>query len=379
MGKDIGGELMSKLVCHVMKFGASDIKGLQIHNQRETQKTLENNPDIDPSRISQNYDLHTGDRNINYNHAVKNRIKEGYTGERAVRKDAVTMVGVLVSSDREFFNKLSPEQQREFFKTAYDYVAERYGRENIIAARVHMDETTPHMHLHLVPLTADGRLSAKELFDRKNLLKLQQELPMRLQQAGFDIQRGEGRDPHKETIEWKREQAAKELIELRRSENELHKQKAELDSEIERLAKTKDSREKINAFEEKRLAEAKNRLFGSAVHVDQESFKYLCKNARAGVAHRDELKAANQKIKQLTERIEANAPKVLLGNKTQAMLDNDPKFKRQFQAAEVRREKTLAEKMANKIAQAMPQRGRSVGLRLKLGDDDDERGPKYKL
>ena len=90
------------------------------------------------------------------------------------------------------------------------------------------------------------------------------------------------------------------------------------------------------------------------MHVDQESFKYLCKNARAGIAHRDELKAANQKIKHLTERIEANAPKVLLGNKTQAMLDNDPKFKRQFQAAEVRREKTLAEKWLIKWRKRCP-------------------------
>ena len=95
------------------------------------------------------------------------------------------MVGVLVSSDREFFNKLSPEQQREFFKTAYDYVAERYGRENIVAARVHMDETTPHMHLHLVPLTADGRLSAKELFDRKTYSSFSKNFPCDYSRPGL--------------------------------------------------------------------------------------------------------------------------------------------------------------------------------------------------
>ena len=43
-----------------MKFKMSDIKGIQIHNQRESEKTLENNPDIDRERINQNYDLHTG-------------------------------------------------------------------------------------------------------------------------------------------------------------------------------------------------------------------------------------------------------------------------------------------------------------------------------
>ena len=373
---------MSYVVAHVQKLKSSDVRGMQIHNQRESEQTYRNNPEMDKSRTDLNYDLHAqGD--VNYNHEIKNRIAEGRVGDGAIRKDATVAVSILVSSDQKFFEGLSDERKREFFQAAYDYAAEKYGRENIVSARVHMDETTPHIHITTVPLTADGRLSAKDLFNRQSLRDLQDELPRKLQSLGFEIDRGQPRNEtmrkHVEINEFKRQTLAQETIAIRRSENELHKQKAELDSEIERLTKTKDSREKINAFEEKRLAEAKNRLFGSAVHVDQESFKYLCKNARAGVAHRDELKAANQKIKQLTERIEANAPKVLLGNKTQAMLDNDPKFKRQFQAAAVRREKTLAEKMANKMAQAMPQRGRSVGLRLKLSDDDEERGPKYKL
>ena len=53
-----------------------------------------------------------------------------------------------------------------------DYFAERYGEENIISAVVHIDETTPHLHLNLIPI-ADGRLCAKTLFDRKELQNLQ--------------------------------------------------------------------------------------------------------------------------------------------------------------------------------------------------------------
>lgn len=37
-----------------------------------------------------------------------------------------------------------------------------------------MDETTPHLHLNLIPI-ADGRLCAKQLFDRKALQGLQTE------------------------------------------------------------------------------------------------------------------------------------------------------------------------------------------------------------
>ena len=51
--------------------------------------------------------------------------------------------------------------------------AERYGEENIIAAVVHNDESTLHMHLNLMPVTKDGRLCSKQLFDKPQLQKLQ--------------------------------------------------------------------------------------------------------------------------------------------------------------------------------------------------------------
>ncbi|MCH3737880.1 plasmid recombination protein, partial [Campylobacter coli] len=76
---------------------------------------------------------------------------------------------IIISSDSEFFKKLTPEQEREFFKTAYDFYCEKYGKENVISAMVHKDETTPHLHLLIVPLTKDGRLCAKELFDRETI------------------------------------------------------------------------------------------------------------------------------------------------------------------------------------------------------------------
>lgn len=53
---------------------------------------------------------------------------------------------------------------------------------------VHVDETTPHLHLNFVPIN-DGRLSSKSLFDRKKLAELQTEL---WEQVGkkYGLQRG---------------------------------------------------------------------------------------------------------------------------------------------------------------------------------------------
>jgi len=58
----------------------------------------------------------------------------------------------------------------------------------MLSAVVHVDETTPHLHLNFVPIN-DGRLSSKSLFDRQKLAELQTEL---WEQVGkkYGLQRG---------------------------------------------------------------------------------------------------------------------------------------------------------------------------------------------
>ena len=349
----------------------SDIKGIQIHNQRESEKTLENNPDIDRERIGQNYDLHTGDRDINYNHVVKDRLKAGYASETAIRKDAVTMVGVLVSSDREFFSKLTLEQQKQFFQTAYDYVAERYGRENIVSARVHMDETTPHMHLHLVPLTKDGRLSAKELFDRKNLLKLQQEMPARLQQAGFQIEKGEGRNPHKDTLTWKSEQAAKAVVQLGEQEKALQEQAQGLSRRESQIKDGYGQWHDIDALYERKMAETKgfiSLLDSDTVKLSKAEFRDLCMKAQAGIGQKTKLQELSTELSYWKGHGKGKEPVLKLGEKVQKMLNENPQFKRQFAAAEQRHEQSLAAKLAQQMKAPI----RRPGLKADLDPDDDK-------
>ena len=70
------------------------------------------------------------------------------------------------------------------------FAAKRFGSANIIAATVHMDKDTPHMHLDFVPLTADGRLSAKSVLGgRKEMQQLQDDF---FEQVGkkFGLERG---------------------------------------------------------------------------------------------------------------------------------------------------------------------------------------------
>jgi hypothetical protein len=194
---------MSYAVPRVQKFTAGSVKGIQIHDRREKEYS-HSNPDIDFSRTKDNYDLH--EQSGSYNQAVNKRIGQ-LDLTRAVRKDAIVMSQVLVTSDHSFFEGLDKEQQAEFFKKSYDFLADRYGKENIISATVHMDERTPHMHFNFVPVTADGRLSAKSLFTPKTLSDLHDKF---YEQVGksYGLERGEPKESgkrriHLETAEYK--------------------------------------------------------------------------------------------------------------------------------------------------------------------------------
>lgn len=162
---------MSVGIVRVQKMTARSVKGIQIHDRREKDGLSHSNKDIDWERSRQNYDLHP-DQNGNFNQAVKERINQ-LNLRKAVRKDAIVMAQVLVTSEHEFFERLSIEQQEKFFKDSYRYLADRYGKENIISSTVHLDEYTPHMHFNFVPVTEDGRLSAKSILTRKSLIEQQ--------------------------------------------------------------------------------------------------------------------------------------------------------------------------------------------------------------
>ena len=204
---------MSFLVCHAMKYGLTDLRGVSIHNNRESSNS--SNPDIDYSRTELNFDALTGESgnpHINYHTEVKKRIEANYVGKKAIRKDAVRLVSIVVSSDHYFFANMDNAETKRFFKVAAEHLAERFGRENVVAAKVHLDETTPHMHFTFVPLR-DGRLTAKTIIDQKALISLQNDLPKVMQAAGFNVQRGieKSENKHIEQRIYKRNLKAQEL------------------------------------------------------------------------------------------------------------------------------------------------------------------------
>ena len=79
------------------------------------------------------------------------------------RKDAVLAVEYMMGASPEWWKEATPGQQADFFKQSKQWLADKFGADRIFVATIHRDETSPHLSAFVVPLTADGRLSAKEL------------------------------------------------------------------------------------------------------------------------------------------------------------------------------------------------------------------------
>ncbi|EBU2869333.1 plasmid recombination enzyme [Salmonella enterica] len=90
------------------------------------------------------------------------------------RKDAVLAVEYVMTASPEWWTKADQEQQADFFDQAHKWLADKYGADRIITATIHRDETSPHLSAFVVPLTQDGRLSAKEFIGNRSKMTADQ-------------------------------------------------------------------------------------------------------------------------------------------------------------------------------------------------------------
>lgn len=165
-----GGNKVGYAVVHMMKIKSGAVGGIQSHNNREHEPKT--NPDVDMSRSEDNYDLISCD---NYKRSIKEKMSNLVESSRAVRKDAVVVCNFIVTSDNETMDALGADRQREFFQDSVKWFSDRYGADRVLNATVHMDETTPHLHIGVMPITQDGRLSAKAIFTKTEMKAIQTE------------------------------------------------------------------------------------------------------------------------------------------------------------------------------------------------------------
>ncbi|MCL1831039.1 MAG: plasmid recombination protein [Oscillospiraceae bacterium] len=162
-------------MAHVAKYQMSAVGALAAHFQRKEDMNGEyvcfKNRDIDGNRTHLNYNL-APVREKGQIAFVKQRLSEV---EHVKRSNINVMCAWVLTLPKGF-----PEEQR-FFEEAYNFMAERYGEENVISAYVHKDEAQPHIHFAFVPVK-DNRLAASKVIDLQELQSFHPELKAHLEE-----------------------------------------------------------------------------------------------------------------------------------------------------------------------------------------------------
>lgn len=160
---------MGYAVFHASKgSGGGGKLGAHIDRDKTQKQTFKS---ADPEREHLNKDLINNHYSkMKLPDAINERIKEGYKGKKALRKDAVKFIPMVMTGSHEEMKAIfkNSEKANAWVKSNYDFVCKEFGKENIVRFTLHLDEKTPHIHAVVVPLTDDGRLSAKERFGNRN-------------------------------------------------------------------------------------------------------------------------------------------------------------------------------------------------------------------
>ncbi|WP_426288636.1 MobV family relaxase [Staphylococcus aureus] len=246
---------MSYSIIRVEKIKSSvNTTGIQKHVQRENANY--SNEDIQQELTQENYDL-VNEEPINFNDEIEKKIEERYTVNRAIRKDAVKHVDGIVTTDKDYFDNLTLEQTRDYFNDSLDFIKDEYGEENILYATVHMDEATPHMHFGFVPITNDGRLSAKQMLgNKKAFTDFQNRYNEHMNRRGYKLERGKSKHitgaKHEEMNAYKQK-------------TNYHKQ--EMERQQKEVESLKDKKQNIEKEMNKQIASSK-------AHIDDLQGKY---------------------------------------------------------------------------------------------------------
>ncbi|MCM0598446.1 MobV family relaxase [Periweissella fabalis] len=282
---------MSFAVARMTKLKADNLVGIGNHDQRKT--TNHSNEDIDVSRSHLNYDLVAG-RTNNFKTDIEAYINENKVSSRAVRKDAVLVNEWIITSDKVFFEQLDENDTRKYFETAKQYFANDYGDENIRYAVVHMDEKTPHMHMGIVPFDDDKKLSAKRIFNREALQRIQDELSQYLKENGFDVERG-NKNKERKNLSVPEYKAMRE--ELKKIETEKQETQA-------RLADTQKEFDEIKPRSNKNIDSKPTLLNKNKVLVDKNDLADLERRASFSDSYNLRYTRATSEVNSLVDKLD---------------------------------------------------------------------------
>ncbi|MHA2814994.1 MobV family relaxase [Vibrio campbellii] len=148
------------------------------------------------------------------------------------RKNSVLCMEAVLSLSPEFFEEEKNERIKLFAKQAKEFLKERYGN-NLVGCYLHLDEQTPHIHAYVVPMTQDGRLSARDMFNKETLKEFQEYYCNKMNEIeGFDFSYKKGsKAQHKDIKEFYTE--INNVSELKKENDSLKDKIKNLEIEVE--------------------------------------------------------------------------------------------------------------------------------------------------
>ena len=195
---------MSYAIIRNEKLTRVEAQGAYIHNARRSKGHT--NKDIDNTRTHLNFYCKKNEQTY-----IKefDRIKKEYDLKGHIRSNSIILCEMMITSDNGFFDKIGLEETKRYFRESYKFVCnyKNLGEKYIVSAVVHLDETTPHMHLIYIPVihTKDkegneiDKICARDFWrGRDSYRDLQNEFHKYITSKGFDLERGV---PIKETKE----------------------------------------------------------------------------------------------------------------------------------------------------------------------------------
>lgn len=209
---------------HVEKLKSSQVGSLLMHDIRSIENHT--NEDIDPTRSHLNYNLVDGEPYTMFRQRLDQLAFVKKKSTNVLCSWAVTCPKDLLTDE---------DLQKQFFQENFDFLAKRYGRQNVVSAIVHMDETTPHMHFKFIPAIKDKdgieRLNAKAVINRTELLKIHKEAEQHMNKVfGMDglILNGATANGNKTITELK-------LASLKEKEEQLGKEVNTIEAQLDTL------------------------------------------------------------------------------------------------------------------------------------------------
>jgi hypothetical protein len=275
---------------------ANNITGMQIHNDRATEN--HSNEDINKELSHLNYDLIECP---SYKKKINEELEKRYKVNKSLRKDATLGVEVIFTSDKDFFDKLTPEQERLYFEKSLEFLKEFAGEKNVISATVHKDETTPHLHAVFMPLTDDGRLNYKDFINTKyDLINLQDRYHEKMREYFPELERGkaskETKKKHLSVEQFKLNQLEKNLEKLQNEKKETEIQIQNVEKQIKDFYTVKTIVENI---------EERKAMFSDSYKLKKDELTELTALATTSEKNRDENKVLRKKKTELEEDLKA--------------------------------------------------------------------------